>query len=145
MSSSMQGDAFKMFLNKRDSHWTNSRWCPHFPSGNICWLCCFWYFTHTWVMDSSRERLDLKGFLSSWQCPTNKYQWNKIHLSLYLAHFTTGPLYLFYILALVTFPVAVAKSGIALLQVIQMLAFLPQKKISLLKILEYHKLNVVLQ
>ena len=39
--------------------------------------------------------------------------------SLYLAHFTTGPLYMFYILAVVTFPVAVAKSGIALLQVIQ--------------------------
>ena len=37
--------------------------------------------------------------------------------SLYLAHFTTGPLYMFYILAVVTFPVAVAKSGIALLQV----------------------------
>ena len=40
-----------------------------------------------------------------------------ITTSLYLAHFTTGPLYLFYILAVVTFPVAVAKSGIALLQV----------------------------
>ena len=38
-------------------------------------------------------------------------------LSLYLAHFTSGPLYLFYIMAVITFPVAVAKSGIALLQV----------------------------
>ena len=41
-----------------------------------------------------------------------------IIVSLYLAHFTTGPLYMFYILAVVTFPVAVAKSGIALLQVV---------------------------
>ena len=36
---------------------------------------------------------------------------------LYLIHFTTGPLYVFPLLAVVTAPVAVAKSGIALLQV----------------------------
>ena len=36
---------------------------------------------------------------------------------LYLLNFTWGPLYLFVPLAVLTFPVAVAKSGIALLQV----------------------------
>jgi hypothetical protein len=36
---------------------------------------------------------------------------------LYLLNFTWGPLYLFAPLAVLTFPVAVAKSGIALLQV----------------------------
>merc|ERR1719291_869437 len=35
---------------------------------------------------------------------------------LYLSYFTTGPLYMFYLLAVITFPVAVAKSGIAVLQ-----------------------------
>ena len=36
---------------------------------------------------------------------------------LYLCHFTSGPLHLFLILAVLCFPVAVTKSGIALLQV----------------------------
>jgi hypothetical protein len=36
---------------------------------------------------------------------------------LYLLNFTTGPFYLFVPLAVITFPVAVAKTGIALLQV----------------------------
>ena len=36
---------------------------------------------------------------------------------LYLLNFTWGPLYLFAPLAVITFPVAVAKTGIALLQV----------------------------
>jgi len=35
---------------------------------------------------------------------------------LYLSYFTSGPLYMFPILAVVTFPVALAKSAIALLQ-----------------------------
>ena len=38
------------------------------------------------------------------------------YASLYLLHFTWGPLYLFPVVAVVTFPVALAKSGIALLQ-----------------------------
>ena len=37
---------------------------------------------------------------------------------LYLSYFTSGPFYLFYFLATICFPVAVAKSGIACLQVI---------------------------
>ena len=36
---------------------------------------------------------------------------------LYLSNFTTGPLYMFYILAVICFPVAVLKTGIACLQV----------------------------
>ena len=36
---------------------------------------------------------------------------------LYLCHFTSGPFYMFTILAVICFPVAVLKSGIALLQV----------------------------
>ena len=36
---------------------------------------------------------------------------------LYLSYFTTGPLYMFYILAVICFPVAVLKTGIACLQV----------------------------
>ena len=40
------------------------------------------------------------------------------YASLYLLHFTQGPLYIFYFTAVVCFPVAVAKTGIALLQVI---------------------------
>jgi hypothetical protein len=36
---------------------------------------------------------------------------------LYLLNFTTGPFYLFVPMAVITFPVAVAKTGIALLQV----------------------------
>ena len=39
------------------------------------------------------------------------------YATLYLLHFTWGPLYFFPLLAIVTAPVAVAKSGIALLQV----------------------------
>ncbi len=39
------------------------------------------------------------------------------YASLYLLHFTEGPLYIFYFTAVVCFPVAVAKSAIALLQV----------------------------
>merc|ERR1712079_424659 len=35
---------------------------------------------------------------------------------LYLSYFTTGPLYMFYILAVICFPVAVLKTGIACLQ-----------------------------
>ena len=35
---------------------------------------------------------------------------------LYLSYFTSGPFYLFYILAVLCFPVALLKSGIALLQ-----------------------------
>jgi len=35
---------------------------------------------------------------------------------LYLSYFTSGPFYLFYFLATICFPVAVAKSGIACLQ-----------------------------
>ena len=38
------------------------------------------------------------------------------YASLYLLHFTWGPLYMFPVIAMLTFPVAVAKSGIALLQ-----------------------------
>jgi hypothetical protein len=36
---------------------------------------------------------------------------------LYLVNFTTGPFYVFVLLAILSFPVAVAKTGIALLQV----------------------------
>ena len=36
---------------------------------------------------------------------------------LYLCHFTSGPFYMFTILAVICFPVALLKSGIALLQV----------------------------
>ncbi|TRY69475.1 hypothetical protein TCAL_03257 [Tigriopus californicus] len=38
------------------------------------------------------------------------------YASLYLLHFTNGPFYLFYITAVACFPIAVAKSGIAMLQ-----------------------------
>ena len=39
------------------------------------------------------------------------------YASLYLLHFTEGPLYVFYVTAVLCFPVAVAKLAIALLQV----------------------------
>ena len=39
------------------------------------------------------------------------------YASLYLLHFTEGPLYVFYVTAVLCFPVAVAKLGISLLQV----------------------------
>ena len=40
------------------------------------------------------------------------------YASLYLLHFTYGPLYIFYITAILCFPVAMAKSAIALFQVL---------------------------
>ena len=46
-------------------------------------------------------------------CPGNEL----FYAMLYLSYFTTGPLYMFYILAVICFPVAVLKSGIACLQV----------------------------
>lgn len=39
------------------------------------------------------------------------------YASLYLLHFTTGPLYIFNIVAFLCFPVAMAKLAIAVLQV----------------------------
>ena len=46
-------------------------------------------------------------------CPGNEL----FYAMLYLSYFTTGPLYMFYILAVICFPVAVLKTGIACLQV----------------------------
>lgn len=46
-------------------------------------------------------------------CPGNEL----FYAMLYLSNFTTGPLYMFYILAVICFPVAVLKTGIACLQV----------------------------
>ena len=43
---------------------------------------------------------------------------------LYLSYFTSGPLYMFVILAVICFPVAVLKSAIACLQVIFVFIFI---------------------
>ncbi len=40
------------------------------------------------------------------------------YASLYMLHFTEGPFYLFYVAAVLSFPVAMAKLAIALLQVL---------------------------
>lgn len=46
---------------------------------------------------------------------------------LYLSYFTSGPLYMFVILAVICFPVAVLKSAIACLQVIFFFCIITQK------------------
>ena len=62
------------------------------------------------------ETADTHSYLSVFT--NNQYiEGNELfYAMLYLSYFTSGPLYIFYILAVVCFPVALLKSGIALLQ-----------------------------
>jgi len=88
-------------------------------------ISCHWLHLHTSLLQGSTSH----KFVD----PTGNY-WMKLYYTdrrvlfgmcagnelfyamLYLSYFTTGPLYTFYFLAFITFPVAVAKSAIALLQ-----------------------------
>jgi len=88
-------------------------------------ISCHWLHLHTSLLQGSTSHKFVDPTGNYWMrlyytdrkvlfsmCAGNEL----FYASLYLAHFTTGPLYIFYILAVVTFPVALAKSGIALLQ-----------------------------
>jgi len=88
-------------------------------------IACHWLHLHTSLLQGATSHKFVDPTGNYWMrlyytdrkvlfsmCAGNEL----FYASLYLAHFTSGPLYLFYIIAVITFPVAVAKSGIALLQ-----------------------------
>jgi len=88
-------------------------------------ISCHWLHLHTSLLEgkSSHKFMDPTGnwFMHKYytdrrvlfaMCAGNEL----FYATLYLLHFTWGPLYFFPLLAVVTAPVAVAKSGIALLQ-----------------------------
>merc|ERR1712013_203696 len=88
-------------------------------------IACHWLHLHTSLLQGATSHKFVDPTGNYWMrlyytdrkvlfsmCAGNEL----FYASLYLAHFTSGPLYLFYIMAVITFPVAVAKSGIALLQ-----------------------------
>jgi len=87
-------------------------------------IACHWIHLHTSLLEgNSHKFVDPTGnwFMRMYytdrrvlfaMCAGNELFYG----CLYLIHFTTGPLYVFPLLAVVTAPVAVAKSGIALLQ-----------------------------
>jgi len=88
-------------------------------------ISCHWLHLHTSLLEGkgSHKFVDPTGnwFMKMYytdrrvlfaMCAGNEL----FYASLYLLHFTWGPLYLFAPLAVLTFPVAVAKSAIAVLQ-----------------------------
>jgi len=97
----------------------------HFQLSMIIDISCHWLHVHTSLLQGSTSH----KFVD----PTGNY-WMKLYYTdrkvlfgmcagnelfyamLYLSYFTSGPFYLFTILAVVCFPIAVLKSGIALLQ-----------------------------
>jgi CDP-diacylglycerol--inositol 3-phosphatidyltransferase len=88
-------------------------------------IACHWIHLHTSLMDgkTSHKFVDPTGnwFMKMYytdrrvlfcMCAGNEL----FYAMLYLLNFTTGPFYMFVPLAILTFPVALAKTGIALLQ-----------------------------
>jgi len=88
-------------------------------------ISCHWLHLHTSLLQGATSHKFVDPTGNYWMhlyytdrrvlfgmCAGNEL----FYCMLYLSHFTTGPLYIFYLLAVLTFPVAVAKSGIALLQ-----------------------------
>jgi len=88
-------------------------------------ISCHWLHIHTSLLQGATSHKFVDPTGNYWMrlyytdrrvlfgmCAGNEL----FYAMLYLSYFTTGPLYMFYLLAVLTFPVAVAKSGIALLQ-----------------------------
>jgi len=88
-------------------------------------ISCHWLHIHTSLLQGSTSHKFVDPTGNYWMrlyytdrkvlfgmCAGNEL----FYAMLYLSYFTTGPFYIFYFLAIITFPVAVAKSGIALLQ-----------------------------
>merc|ERR1719315_314006 len=88
-------------------------------------ISCHWLHLHTSLLQGSTSHKFVDPTGNYWMrlyytdrkvlfgmCAGNEL----FYAMLYLSYFTTGPFYIFYFLAIITFPVAVAKSGIALLQ-----------------------------
>lgn len=106
--------------------------CTFYPSATFLFqismtidISCHWLHLHTSLLEgkTSHKFMDPTGnwFMHKYYTDRNVLfcmcAGNELfYASLYLLHFTWGPLYLFPVVAVITFPVAVAKSGIALLQ-----------------------------
>jgi len=106
--------------------------CTFYPSATFLFqlsmtidISCHWLHLHTSLLEgkTSHKFQDPTGnwFMHKYytdrkvlfaMCAGNEF----FYASLYLLHFTWGPLYIFPVVAVLTFPVAIAKSGIALLQ-----------------------------
>jgi len=88
-------------------------------------ISCHWLHLHTSLLQGSTSHKFVDPTGNYWMrlyytdrkvlfgmCAGNEL----FYAMLYLSYFTTGPFYIFYLIAFITFPIAVAKSGIALLQ-----------------------------
>jgi len=88
-------------------------------------ISCHWLHLHTSLLQGSTSHKFVDPTGNFWMrlyytdrrvlfgmCAGNEL----FYAMLYLSYFTSGPLYMFPILAVITFPVALAKSAIALLQ-----------------------------
>jgi len=99
-------------------------WMFFFQLSMVIDVSCHWIHLHTTLlqgkmshkfMDASANPL-MKLYYTSRPVLFGMCAGNEIfYASLYLLHFTSGPLYFFYITAVLSFPVAIAKLGISCL------------------------------
>jgi len=101
------------------------RWMFLFQLSMVIDISCHWIHLHASLMQgrTSHKFVDASGnpimklYYTNRQVLFAMCAGNEIfYASLYLLHFTEGPFYVFYALAVLSLPVAVAKSAIALLQ-----------------------------